>query len=134
MRILFVCIENAGRSQMAEAFARRFVPPDWEVFSAGSQPAKAPHPLAISAMQELGIDLSQNRPKGFDALPEGPFDVVVGMGCGEACPAHRTKRVVNWEIQNPKGQPTEAVRTIRDQIKTHVQALLKELLQENTPS
>ena len=122
-RILFVCVENTGRSQMAEGFARALAPEGVELFSAGSAPAKTLNPAAVEAMWERGIDIASHLPKGLDALPEGSFDLVVGMGCGDACPIQRAKRVLAWEIPNPKGQPIEAVRQIRDLIEAKVQDL-----------
>ena len=127
MKILFVCVENAGRSQMAEAFARRLAPHGVEVFSAGSRPAKVVHPAVIEAMQEGGVNLAGKVPRGFDALPEGIFDLVVEMGCGDACPTVPAKRTISWEITNPKDQPLEAVRQIRDRIEANVLELLKGL-------
>lgn len=127
MKILFVCVENAGRSQMAEGFARQLAPAGTEILSAGSRPAQVLNPVAVAAMQEKGIDIRGQRPKGFDALPEGLLDVLVGMGCGDACPVQRAKRVVQWEIPNPKGLPIEQVRPIRDQIEHQVKTLLQEL-------
>jgi arsenate reductase len=124
MRILFVCVENAGRSQMAEGFAWALAPPGAEVFSAGSLPAAALNPLAVEAMWEKGIDISRQKPKGLKVLPPGAFDVVVGMGCGDACPATRAKQVLTWEIPDPKGQPIEAVRKIRDRIEEKVKNLI----------
>ena len=125
MRILFLCIENAGRSQMAEGFARTLAPPGTEIFSAGSTPGKRLNPAAVEAMREKGIDISHQKPKGIDDLPLGVFDLVAGMGCGDACPTHRAKRVVPWEIPNPKDQPIEVVREIRDQIERKVRTLLE---------
>lgn len=139
MRILFVCVENAGRSQMAEGFARKLAPPGVEIYSAGSQPAAQVNPIAVEAMQERGIDIRKAKPKGFADLPEGLFDIVVGMGCGDAllsresaqggqaCPTAKAKQVISWEIPNPKGQSIEAVRQIRDTIESKVKALLKEV-------
>ena len=112
---------------MAEAFGRVLAPSGIEIFSAGSRPGKAVHPATLEAMRERGIDLSRQVPKGFDSLPEGTFDVMVGMGCGDACPIGRAKRVVSWEIQNPKDQPIETVRRIRDEIESRVKQLLQEL-------
>ena len=103
MKILFVCVENAGRSQIAEGFAKALAPEGTEIFSAGSTPAKSLNPTVLEAMWERGIDIHDQKPKGFDVLPEGSFDLVVGMGCGDACPVTRAKRVLSWEIQNPKG-------------------------------
>ena len=132
MRILFVCVENAGRSQMAEAFAKRLAPPGVGIFSAGSSPAESVHPEVIKAMREVGMDLASCKPKGFEALPPGPFDVVVGMGCGDSCPPRESedqsaRRMVVWEIPNPKGQPPEGVRRIRNEIETKVRTLLEDL-------
>jgi arsenate reductase len=127
MKILFLCVENAGRSQMAEAFARRLAPPGLEVFSAGSRPAKEVHPVVAEALREVGLDICRHRPKGLDALPAGEFDLVVGMGCGDACAVVPAKRTIAWEIANPKDQPLEAVRRIRDEIEANVRELLKEL-------
>ncbi len=125
MRILFLCVENAGRSQMAEGFAKALAPAGVEILSAGSAPAKALNPAAVEAMREKGIDISAQVPKGLGDLPEGIFDWVVGMGCGDACPVHRAKKILDWEIPNPKGQPIEVVRRIRDQIELRVKELLK---------
>ncbi len=126
MKILFLCVENAGRSQMAEGFARAIAPPGAKIFSAGSLPAERLNPAAIEAMWERGIDISGQTPKGLATLPEDLFDMVVGMGCADACPAHRAKRAVTWEIPDPKGQPMETVRQIRDQIETQVKKLFSE--------
>lgn len=125
MRILFVCVENAGRSQMAEAFAKKWAPAGLEVYSAGSRPAASVHPVVAEVLREVGLEIGRNRPEGLAALPEGTFDVVVGMGCGDACPVARTRRFIQWEIPNPKDQPLEAVRQIRDQVETNVRELLK---------
>ncbi len=126
-RILFLCVENAGRSQMAEGFAKKFAPPGVEIHSAGSRPAAELHPAAVEAMRERGIDISAQRPKGIETLPDGIFDLVIGMGCADACPVHRAKRVLTWDIPNPQGESAEAVRLIRDQIENHVRKLLREI-------
>ncbi len=117
---------------MAEGFARKFGPAEFEIFSAGSQPAQKLNPMAVEAMKELGIDISSQKPKGFDAPPNGMFDLVVGLGCGDRCPVQRAKRLINWEIPNPKGLPIEQVRPIRDQIEKQVRGLLAEL--KNPPA
>ena len=109
---------------MAESFARALAPLGTEVFSAGSKPAKSLNPAAIAVMRERGIDIRAQVPKSFSVLPEGVFDIMVTMGCGDACPAHRAKRTIPWEIEDPKGKPIEAVRRIRDQIEREVRALL----------
>lgn len=112
---------------MAEGFAKAYAPPGMEIFSAGSTPAQKLNSVAGEAMKERGIDISHQEPKGIDALADGTFDVVVGMGCGDACPAQRAKQVFTWEVPNPKGQPIEVVREIRDQIETQVQILMEEI-------
>ena len=132
MKILFLCVENAGRSQMAEGFAQTYAPPGTEIFSAGSTPAQKLNPVAVEAMREKGIEIGRQIPKGMDSLPQDPFDVAVAMGCGDACPAHRANRIIPWDIPNPKNQPIEAVREIRDQIEQKVRLLLAEL-QAPTP-
>ena len=126
MKILFLCVENAGRSQMAEAFARRHALPGAEIFSAGSQPAERIHPAVADAMREIGIELAGQTPKGLPDLPEGTFDLAVTMGCGDSCPAVQVKRVVAWEVQDPKDQPPETVRGVRDEISRKVRRLLAE--------
>lgn len=126
-RILFVCVENAGRSQIAEAFARRFAPAGVEIMSAGSRPAASLNPTVVEAMRERGFDLSEKSPRGLETLAKERFDVVVGMGCGDACPAQPGARTITWEIPDPKGQPLETVREIRDQIEKKVEALIAEL-------
>ncbi|MBI3323340.1 MAG: arsenate reductase ArsC [Candidatus Omnitrophica bacterium] len=123
MKILFLCVENAGRSQMAEAFARRLAPAGVEIFSAGSRPAASVNPVVVEAMRERGLDLSGKTSQGLGALAKERFDVVVGMGCGDACPAPPGARTIVWEIPDPKGQPLETVRRIRDEIEGKVREL-----------
>lgn len=127
IRLLFVCVKNAGRSQMAEAFARAHGTGGVEAFSAGSQPADVVHPVVVTVMQEKGFHLEGCRPKGFAQLPAGPFDGVITMGCGDACPAYPGARQIDWAIPDPKDQPMERVRQIRDEIEHRVQQLLQEL-------
>jgi arsenate reductase len=128
MKILFVCVENAGRSQMAEALAKKIASDKKmaiEIYSAGSRPAVAIHPAVVQVMREIGIDLSALRPKGFDALsPKGPFDWVIGMGCGDACPFQPAKQRLTWDIPDPKGKTLEEVRMIRDEIAKKVHTFL----------
>ena len=112
---------------MAEAFARRLAPAGVEVFSAGSRPAVSVNPAVVEAMRERGLDLDGKIPQGLDALAEERFDIVVGMGCGDACPVHKAKQTVAWDIPDPKDQPLKAVRQIRDQIEWKVRELLKGL-------
>jgi ACR3 family arsenite transporter len=114
-RLLFVCVENSGRSQMAEAFARMAGAEAW---SAGSRPSGKVNPKAIEAMREVGYDLSTHRSKSVDELPKVDFDCVVTMGCGDACPAVRAKRREDWQIPDPKDMDLEGVRRVREQIRT----------------
>ena len=126
-RILFVCIENACRSQMAEAFARHYGGDRIDAQSAGSKPRGQVDAHAIAVMKEHGVDLSRHASKGLSTFPNVQWDVVVGMGCGDACPSHRAKRVIQLEIPNPKDQPIEVVRQIRNQIESRVKELLSTL-------
>jgi arsenate reductase (thioredoxin) len=125
-RILFVCIENAGRSQMAEAFARMQGGDEIEPYSAGSLPSETINPNAVSVMKELGYDLSAHRSKSLDEIPDMEYDTVVTMGCGDECPFIRAKRHVDWNIPDPKGKDVDAVREIRDLIEARVRDLLRE--------
>src|SRR5687768_12708056 len=102
MKIVFLCIENSNRSQMAEAFGRMYAPPGAEIYSAGSQPSGRVNPKAIEAMGELGYDMAAHRSKSLNDLPRGPYDVAVTMGCGDACPATLAKRRIDWQIPDPK--------------------------------
>lgn len=127
IRLLFICVHNAGRSQMAEAFANTYGAGWVEAFSAGSKPVDVVHPMVVEVMREKGIRLDRCRPKGFAQVPSGSFDVVVTMGCGDACPATPTMRRMDWSIPDPKGQPIDQVREIRDGIEWRVRDLLGEL-------
>jgi len=123
-KILFVCVENACRSQMAEGFAREFGKGKVEAFSAGTHPSGQVNPNAIKAMQEGGIDISRQISKGFDVLPLVEFDYVVTMGCGNECPNIPAKQRLDWKIPSPKGRPLEAFITSSNLIKNHVRTLL----------
>ncbi|MGF1583579.1 MAG: arsenate reductase ArsC [Gemmataceae bacterium] len=123
-RILFVCVENANRSQMAEAFVRIHGNKDIEVYSAGSKPSGKVNPKAIEAMEELGYDLTTHQSLGLDDLPDVVFDYAVTMGCGDECPLVKAKTRLGWEIPDPRELPPEKFRTIRDLIETKVKALL----------
>jgi len=123
-RLLFVCVENANRSQMAEAFARIHGGPGVEAFSAGSNPCGRVHPMAVEAMGELGYDLSTHRSKGLQDLPDVEFDVAVTMGCGDACPSVRSRRREEWDIPDPRSLPAEQFRAVRDRIEAEVRDLL----------
>jgi arsenate reductase len=126
--VLFVCVHNAGRSQMAAGYLRALGGDDVEVLSAGSEPADAINPVAVEAMAEEGIDIAANTPQvlTIDAVRES--DVVITMGCGDACPIFPGKRYEDWELDDPAGQAIEAVRPIRDEVRGRVEALLAEIL------
>jgi arsenate reductase len=126
-RVLFVCIENSNRSQMAEAFAHMHGGDDVEACSAGSKPSGMVNPRAVEFMREIGCDLTRQRSKALADLPAGEFDAVVTMGCGDACPNVRGKRREDWQIPDPKHLPAEEYRAIRDLIGEKVKALLTEL-------
>jgi arsenate reductase len=126
MRVLFVCIENSCRSQMAEAFARMHAA-GVKAYSAGSRPSGNVNEKAIASMRELGYDLSTHDSKGLDAIPPGPYDAVVTMGCGDACPWVPAQRREDWDIPDPKNLDTDEFRKVRDQIEAKVKELLREL-------
>jgi protein-tyrosine-phosphatase len=126
-RVLFVCVENANRSQMAEAWARLLGGEAVEAFSAGSRPAGVINPNALAAMREVGFDLTSQRSKSLTDLPDIEFDLVVFMGCGDSCPQVRARRHVTWAIPDPKSMPLEEVRRIRDLIGVQVRQVLTEL-------
>lgn len=126
-KILFVCVENARRSQMAEGFAEIFGKGKLDVYSAGSRPASKIDPLVIGVMKEEGIDLSGRRPKGLNDLPPVDMDYLVTMGCEETCPAVPAKKIIEWEIPDPKGKSIDEIRKIRDMLKAKVKKLLEEV-------
>jgi arsenate reductase (thioredoxin) len=126
MKIVFLCIENSNRSQMAEAFGRMVAPPSVEVYSAGSAPSGRVNPKAVAAMRELGYDMSSHRSKGLGDLPAGVFDVAVTMGCGDTCPASLAKRRIDWQIPDPKLLSEGDYRQVRDLIGRMVRALVEE--------
>src|SRR5262245_37912365 len=126
-RIVFLCVENSNRSQMAEAFGRMYAPPGIEVYSAGSAPSGKVNPKAVEAMKELGYDMAAHKSKGLDALPEGAFEVAVTMGCGDNCPNLRAKRRLDWQIPDPKLLSAEDYREVRNLIGRMVKALLAEV-------
>jgi len=122
MNVLFVCVQNAGRSQIAQAL--------WEARggrgrSAGSKPAERVHPEVVEVMRERGIDLAGRSPRALDRSDVEWADVVVTMGCGDACPYIPGKRYVDWQLDDPAGQPAEAVRTLRDEIERRLDELLE---------
>jgi arsenate reductase (thioredoxin) len=127
-RVLFVCVHNAGRSQMAAGFLQRLARDGVEVFSAGSEPADRINPVAVAAMAEKGIDISANQPRLLENSVVAQADLVITMGCGDACPFYPGKRYEDWELDDPAGKPLEQVRPIRDQIERRVRGLISELL------
>ena len=126
-RALFVCLHNAGRSQMSEALFRRAAEGRHEARSAGTTPAEHVHPEVVEAMDELGIDLSDRRPRKLSREDAEWADIVVTMGCGDECPYVPGKRYLDWDLGDPKGQSLDAVRQTRDEIERRLQALVAEL-------
>jgi len=129
-RVVFVCVENSNRSQMAEAFARMYDTAGLEAFSAGSRPSGKVNPKAVEAMREKHYDLAQHSSKAIDDLPVVEFDCVVTMGCGDSCPDLRAKRREDWDIPDPRDMDPAAFRGVRDQIEARVRQLLGELERE----
>lgn len=126
--VLFVCVHNAGRSQMAAGYLRHYAGNRIEVRSAGSVPAEHINPIAVEAMSEDGIDISAEQTKVLTDEAVQDSDAVITMGCGDACPFFPGKRYEDWELDDPAGQGIEAVRLIRDDIKTRIEALVADLL------
>ncbi len=124
MRLLFVCVENSCRSQMAEGFASAWGADAW---SAGSKPSGVVNPKAIAAMAEVGIDLSTHRSQSVEDVAHGTFDAVVTMGCGDACPAVAATRVRDWDLPDPKHMDPVAFGAVRDRIRAEVVALIEEI-------
>jgi len=132
--VLFVCVHNAGRSQMAAGFLTLLGDGRVGVRSAGSIPGDQVNPSAVAAMAEVGIDISAQKPKILTTDAVQASDVVITMGCGDACPIFPGKRYLDWDLDDPAGQGVEAVRPIRDEIKARIQALLAELLPDQSPA
>jgi len=132
-KILFVCVENAGRSQMAEAFFKKFMPKGFEVISAGTKPSDKVNPIVLQAMNEIGIDMKNQTPKTISQQIISESEKTVNMGCidQESCPALFLKDVLDWQIPDPKGKSIEQVREIRDQIKSKVMDLIQSLEEKN---
>lgn len=126
--VLFVCIHNAGRSQMAAAFLSHLSQGAIEVRSAGTQPADAVNPVVVEAMKEKGIDLFGQNPKVLTTEAVQDSDVVITMGCGDACPYFPGKRYLDWKLADPAGGSLEQIRPIRDEIEALVRALIQEIL------
>jgi arsenate reductase len=125
--VLFVCVHNAGRSQMAAGYLRHLAGDRVEVLSAGSEPKDQINPIAVEAMAEEGIDIANNTPKILSDEAVQASDVVITMGCGEACKFYPGKRYEDWKLDDPAGQGIDAVRVIRDDIKGRIEQLLSEI-------
>ncbi len=125
--VLFVCVHNAGRSQMAAAYLTHLAGDRVEVRSAGSAPAESVNPAAVQAMAEEGIDMSAEIPKVLTDEAVRASDVVITMGCGDTCPIYPGKRYEDWKLDDPAGQGVEAVRPIRDEIRRRIEALIEEI-------
>ena len=125
--VLFVCVHNAGRSQMAAAFLAHLSQGSIEVRSAGSQPANEVNPAAVQAMAEVGIDIAAEKPKILTDQAVRESDVVITMGCGDTCPFYPGRRYEDWVLDDPAGQGVEAVRPIRDTIRQRVEALIEQM-------
>jgi arsenate reductase len=125
--VLFVCVHNAGRSQMAAGWLRHLAGERVEVRSAGSEPAAQINPVAVAAMAEVGVDITAETPKRLERETAESSDVIITMGCGDACPIFPGKRYQDWKLDDPAGQGIEAVRVIRDDIRARVAELVAEL-------
>ncbi len=125
--VLFVCVHNAGRSQMAAGYLQHLAGDRVVVLSAGSEPADRINPVVVEAMAEEGIDIAGNQPKVLSTEAVQESDVVITMGCGDTCPFFPGKRYEDWALEDPAGQGIEAVRPIRDEIRAHVEALVAEI-------
>ena len=126
--VLFLCVHNAGRSQIGAGWMRHLAGEAIQVYSAGSSPAEQINPVAAEAMSEIGIDIKTQQPKKWTDEIVREVDVIISMGCGDTCPVYPGKRYIDWEIEDPAGQELEMIRIVRDQIKKHVQELIVELL------
>ena len=126
--VLFVCVHNAGRSQMAAAFLTHLSQGQVEVRSAGSEPAEQVNPAAVQAMAEVGIDIAAEKPKMLTDQAVRESDVVITMGCGDTCPYYPGKRYEDWVLEDPAGKGVDSVRPIRDEIRGRVETLIGELL------
>ena len=125
--VLFVCVHNAGRSQMASAWLTHLAGDRIEVRSAGSVPGDQVNPSAVEAMKEVGVDISDQRPKILTTEAVQASDYVITMGCGDACPVFPGKKYLDWALEDPAGKGVEAVRPIRDEIRTRIEALIAEI-------
>jgi protein-tyrosine-phosphatase len=126
-KVLFLCVKNAGWSQMAQGLAEAFGKGRVEVYSAGSHPSSHINPLVIEVMRERDIDLSGRRPKGLSDLPLVQMDYLITMGCEETCPAVPARKIIEWQIPDPRGKPIDEIRRIRDMLEAKVKKLLEEV-------
>jgi arsenate reductase (thioredoxin) len=124
-KVLFVCIENSCRSQMAEGFASVLGKDVLEPYSAGSRPSGKVNPEAVKVMREAGVDISASQSKGFQELPVKEFDFVITMGCGDQCPVVPAEKHIDWQIEDPRGRDVEFFRGVRDNIKNKVRELVR---------
>ena len=131
--VLFVCVHNAGRSQMAAGWLRHLAGDAVEVRSAGSAPAETINPAAVEAMREVGIDITGQTPKLLEYATAQDSDVIITMGCGDACPVFPGKRYEDWNLDDPAGKGVDAVRPIRDDLKKRIEALLADLIPARKP-
>ena len=125
--VLFLCVHNAGRSQMASGWMRHLAGDRIDVYSGGSEPADQVNPAAVAAMAEVGVDITGQQPQRWTDEAVRAADVVVTMGCGDSCPVFPGTRYVDWELQDPAGRPVDEVRPVRDDIESRVRALMAEL-------
>ena len=128
--VLFLCVHNAGRSQIGAGWLRHLAGDRIRVLSAGSSPSETVNPTAVEAMAEVGVDISSNRPQLWTEAMVRDVDVVVSMGCGDECPVHSGTQRLDWQLEDPAGQGMEMVRSVRDEIQTLVEELLEDLLDE----
>ncbi len=128
--VLFLCVHNAGRSQIGAGWLRHLAGDRIRVLSAGSSPSETVNPTAVEAMAEVGVDISSNRPQLWTEAMVRDVDVVVSMGCGDECPVYPGTRRLDWQLEDPAGQGVEMVRSVRDEIQTLVEELLEVLLDE----
>jgi arsenate reductase len=125
--VLFVCVHNAGRSQMAAGWLRRMAGDSVEIRSAGSEPADQVNPVAVAAMAEVAVDIAGAQPRMLDQASAQTSDVIITMGCGDVCPVFPGKRYEDWQVDDPAGQPIDIVRRIRDDIRERVARLVRDL-------
>ena len=128
--VLFLCVHNAGRSQIGAGWLRHLAGDRIRVLSAGSSPSETVNPTAVEAMAEVGVDISSNRPQLWTEAMVRDVDVVVSMGCGDECPVYPGTQRLDWQLEDPAGQGMEMVRSVRDEIQTLVEELLEDLLDE----